>query len=170
MSISKRRLVLVGAGIAALVFAGSFTGGALAGGGFSDVPPGHAFEDEITWMADTGISTGYPDGTFRPGQAVTRQAMAAFMGRLADSFYVVTAVVNPPDGLFVSGSAECIEGDRPLAGGGSTASAGWAMQDSRPDEDGWRVAWESIDGTEGAPTFIEVFALCGPPLAEQAVG
>jgi hypothetical protein len=49
---------------------------------FSDVPPGHAFEDEIDWMADTGITTGFPDDTFRPGAAVSRGSMSAFMQRL----------------------------------------------------------------------------------------
>ena len=32
-------------------------------------------------MADSGVSTGYADGTFRPAAPVTRQAMSAFMRR-----------------------------------------------------------------------------------------
>jgi hypothetical protein len=50
--------------------------------GFSDVPPGHGFVDEIRWMAGTGITGGFPDGTFRPTATVSRQGMAAFMFRL----------------------------------------------------------------------------------------
>lgn len=50
---------------------------------FSDVPKGHPFFDEIEWLATTGITTGYDDGTFRPGQQVTRQATAAFFYRHA---------------------------------------------------------------------------------------
>ena len=50
---------------------------------FSDVPIGHAFCKEIKWMKDAGISTGFPDGTYRPADNVTRQAMSAFMARLA---------------------------------------------------------------------------------------
>jgi uncharacterized protein YkwD len=50
--------------------------------GFRDVPSTHAFADEIAWMADAGITTGYEDGTYRPGSPVTRQAMSAFMQRL----------------------------------------------------------------------------------------
>ena len=46
---------------------------------FIDVPPGHPFETEIGWLASTGITTGYPDGTFRPSNPVTRQAMASFL-------------------------------------------------------------------------------------------
>jgi subtilisin-like proprotein convertase family protein len=50
---------------------------------FPDVAIGHPFCPEIKWMNETAISTGFGDGTYRPGTAVTRQAMAAFMARLA---------------------------------------------------------------------------------------
>lgn len=49
--------------------------------GFTDVPPEHPFADAIAWLVETGIAGGYPDGTFRPGAAITRQAMAAFLHR-----------------------------------------------------------------------------------------
>ncbi len=51
--------------------------------GFVDVPPGAPFATEIAWLAARGISTGWSDGTFRPSEPVTREAMAAFMYRLA---------------------------------------------------------------------------------------
>jgi hypothetical protein len=58
------------------------TGVALGGSGtFSDVSPEHPFASDIEAIAAAGITTGYSDGTFRPGDTVTRQAMAAFMGR-----------------------------------------------------------------------------------------
>ncbi len=50
---------------------------------FSDVPASHPFFFEIEWLASTGITTGYPDGTFRPSARITRQAMAAFLYRHA---------------------------------------------------------------------------------------
>jgi hypothetical protein len=50
---------------------------------FCDVQPGHPFEDDILWVHDQGIADGYADGTFRPGAPVSRQAMAAFLYRLA---------------------------------------------------------------------------------------
>jgi Tol biopolymer transport system component len=50
---------------------------------FADVHPDSPFNDDIAWAADNSITTGYPDGTFRPGAPVTRQAMAAFLYRLA---------------------------------------------------------------------------------------
>jgi hypothetical protein len=52
---------------------------------FTDVTTGHPFYEEITWLAGTGITTGYPDLTFRPGSAVQRQAMAAFLHRYGDA-------------------------------------------------------------------------------------
>ncbi|NQX11547.1 S-layer homology domain-containing protein [Microbacteriaceae bacterium VKM Ac-2855] len=48
---------------------------------FSDVPKSNPFWSQIEWMAAEGITTGYPDGTFRPLDAVTRQSMAAFLHR-----------------------------------------------------------------------------------------
>lgn len=80
----RRRGAVVAAG---LLVAGAALGGGVAlavGPSFSDVPEGHQFYDEIEWMAASGISTGYPDGTYRPGVAVSRQAMSAFMLRLAE--------------------------------------------------------------------------------------
>jgi FG-GAP repeat/S-layer homology domain len=50
---------------------------------FTDVPVDHPFCAEIKWMKVMGISTGFGDGTYRPSIAVTRQAMSAFMARLA---------------------------------------------------------------------------------------
>lgn len=52
---------------------------------FKDVPVGHQFYKEIGWLAERGITTGYPDGTFRPADGVERAAMAAFFYRLAGS-------------------------------------------------------------------------------------
>lgn len=49
---------------------------------FPDVQPGHQFYKEISWLAATGITTGWDDGTFRPGAAITRDAMAAYLHRL----------------------------------------------------------------------------------------
>jgi hypothetical protein len=58
------------------------TAGPYSNPGFSDVGPDHAFADEIFWMASSGVTTGFTDGTFRPGDSVTRQAMSAFMQRI----------------------------------------------------------------------------------------
>lgn len=52
---------------------------------FTDVAPSYVFYDEISWMADQDLAEGYSDGTFRPGANVTRQALSAFLYRLAGS-------------------------------------------------------------------------------------
>ena len=49
---------------------------------FNDVPTGHPFHSEISWLEGTGITKGYADGGYHPGEPVTRQAMAAFLKRL----------------------------------------------------------------------------------------
>jgi hypothetical protein len=49
--------------------------------GFPDVISTHPFLTEISWLATTGVTTGFSDGTFRPNDEVTRQAMAAFLWR-----------------------------------------------------------------------------------------
>ena len=46
---------------------------------FPDVAVDSPFCGHITWMAGTGITGGYVDGTFRPANAVSRQAMAKFL-------------------------------------------------------------------------------------------
>ena len=50
---------------------------------FSDVDTEHDFYVEIEWLVDQGVTTGWPDGTFRPTNGVTRQAIAAFFYRHA---------------------------------------------------------------------------------------
>ena len=48
---------------------------------FPDVPPGHPFDGDIGWLAATDLSTGYADGTFRPGGYATRLALVAMLSR-----------------------------------------------------------------------------------------
>jgi hypothetical protein len=52
---------------------------------FKDVPASHPFFDEVEWLAGSGIAGGYPDGSFKPNSAVSRQAMAAFLYRMSGS-------------------------------------------------------------------------------------
>jgi hypothetical protein len=47
---------------------------------FSDVA-GSAHLEAIRWIFEHGITGGFSDGTFRPGQAVTRGQMASFLDR-----------------------------------------------------------------------------------------
>ncbi|MCZ2403859.1 S-layer homology domain-containing protein [Paenarthrobacter sp. Z7-10] len=52
---------------------------------FTDMGTTGPYYKEICWLASTGITTGYPDGTYRPLNTVNRDAMAAFLYRLASS-------------------------------------------------------------------------------------
>ncbi|TVR22418.1 MAG: S-layer homology domain-containing protein [Nitriliruptor sp.] len=48
---------------------------------FIDIEPDSPFVDEIGWMVANGITTGFPDETFRPGNDSSRQASTAFLFR-----------------------------------------------------------------------------------------
>jgi len=69
---------------------------------FPDVPPTWPFFREVEWLAAEGITTGYPDGTFRPLQSINRDAMAAFLYRFTGS----PAFTPPADSPFVDMTPE----------------------------------------------------------------
>lgn len=48
---------------------------------FKDVPNSHRFFDDIDFLSDADIITGFPDGTFKPDQAVTRAQAAILIGK-----------------------------------------------------------------------------------------
>lgn len=133
---------------------------------FPDVPTDHPFHGDITWMADNGIAQGFDDGTYRPSNAVTRQAMAAFMRRLNGEFEVVEVTfpseVGEPDTSFTL-SAPCPDNKRAIAGGGRSSAFELMITDSYPDPGYWTVRWESEDDAMVDPT-LTVWALCAPPL------
>ena len=52
---------------------------------FKDIRPGDPFYKEVSWLASKGITTGWSDGTFRPNDSISREAMAAFLYRMAGS-------------------------------------------------------------------------------------
>lgn len=52
---------------------------------FSDVGYAHPFFTEINWMVSLALTSGWDDGTFRPTNAVSRQAMASFLWKLEAS-------------------------------------------------------------------------------------
>lgn len=51
---------------------------------FKDVPRDDYFFEKVAWAAQLGITTGWSDGTFRPTEAISREAMAAFIHRMVD--------------------------------------------------------------------------------------
>ena len=48
---------------------------------FPDVPTDWGLYESVTWLSQSGITTGYADGSFRPNEPVQRQHMAAFLYR-----------------------------------------------------------------------------------------
>jgi beta-lactamase superfamily II metal-dependent hydrolase len=67
-----------------------YTPPAPSGGSFTDVG-GHWAEAWIEQLNAEGITSGYPDGTYRPGNAVSRAEMAVF---LVNTFAI--PLVDPP--------------------------------------------------------------------------
>ena len=53
-------------------------------GDFSDVSPDRWSYQEIIALANAGIFTGYPDGTFRPENIIDRGEMAAVLNRISE--------------------------------------------------------------------------------------
>ncbi|MCS6711213.1 S-layer homology domain-containing protein [Brachybacterium sp. EF45031] len=78
--LGRRGLLMAGGGVLAWSLAP-----AAHAASFRDVPSTHLFAKETSWLADRGITTGWPDGTFRPDAPVHRDAMAAFVYRLQGS-------------------------------------------------------------------------------------
>ncbi|QIK63704.1 hypothetical protein G7068_11285 [Leucobacter viscericola] len=66
---------------------------------FADMKPGDPFYREISWMFESGLSTGWYDPagkpTFRPKQNPTREAMAAFIYRLESPQNYKAPTVSP---------------------------------------------------------------------------
>ncbi|WP_430868462.1 SpoIID/LytB domain-containing protein [Demequina aurantiaca] len=48
---------------------------------FKDVAKSEQFYKQIVWAYQTGVSTGYSDGTYRPEDKISREAIAAFLYR-----------------------------------------------------------------------------------------
>ena len=60
---------------------------------FSDVNTGQWFHDYVCWMFDKGLTAGYPDGTFRPFNPITRAELSVFMKQISGEG-TVGAIVN----------------------------------------------------------------------------
>jgi hypothetical protein len=63
---------------------------------FPDVPTDSTFCGYITWAKANGIAYGYPDGSYGPGRAVTRGAMAAYLYRIANPGHGAGRCTAPP--------------------------------------------------------------------------
>src|SRR5690606_35797602 len=59
---------------------------------YSDVPTGLWHSDAIEAVSRKGLFKGYPDGTFRPNQPITRAELASVI------FYALNLTEQPPIG------------------------------------------------------------------------
>ncbi len=59
---------------------------------FTDVPQGLWYSKAIAWAAVQGVVTGYPDGTFRPDNEITREQLATILFRFAKLYEM-----DPPE-------------------------------------------------------------------------
>lgn len=62
------------------------TSAVLASHIFPDVPTGHTFHADISWLAENDIARGYTNGNFGPNDNLTRGQMAAFLHRYNQVF------------------------------------------------------------------------------------
>ncbi len=117
---------------------------------FPDVPSSHQFLKEITWLAQQGITTGYANGNFRPKEAVSREAFAAFLYRAAGR----PSVSLPSRSPFkdVPSSAQFYKEIVWAEGAGITT--GWADGTFRPRQSIDRNAMAAfLYRSEGRPSF-----------------
>jgi hypothetical protein len=70
------------AGIGILLLLMSVRSGFAAASCFTDTA-GHWAESFICWLQGAGITSGYPDGSYRPNNSVTRAEMAVFLQQVA---------------------------------------------------------------------------------------
>ena len=62
---------------------------------FSDVYSTDIFFNEINWLYENGISTGWSDGTYRQNETVKRDVMITFLYRMAGSPAYTAPKVSP---------------------------------------------------------------------------
>ena len=63
-----------------------FISSLLASAAFSDVPPEHVNSDAIQYVQEKKIVNGYPDGTFKPDQAINRAELTKIIVEAALSY------------------------------------------------------------------------------------
>ncbi|MDR6508742.1 S-layer homology domain-containing protein [Arthrobacter oryzae] len=99
-----------------------------------------AFQTQIDWMYYSQLSTGWADGTYRPFATMSREAMAAFMYRLAGNPEFTPPAVSPF--IDVPTSHDFY---RPIAWMNRTElSTGWADHTYRPYESITREAMSAF--------------------------
>jgi hypothetical protein len=158
-----RRAAIVAAVV--LVPALGLVGSAWATQTFSDVPPTHPFYAEIEWGAANGIINGFDDGTFRPSNNVTRQAVAAFVARYNQSIHVVANETDPESATSFTVFADCPPGERVIGGSGDHSANNLFVTDTFGlGTSAYGMRWETENDLADDPARITVYAVCAPAL------
>lgn len=88
------------------------------GHAFADVPKGAWYENAVQWAYKAGVARGYPDDRFAPQQGVSRQELALFLYRYAQS-----------KGYDVGGQADLTAfRDRASVAPWAEKAVGWAVE------------------------------------------
>ncbi len=69
---------------------------AFAQGPFSDVPANHWAYNAVNALAEQGLLEGYPDGTFKGKQSLTRYEFAQAIARMMDRMEQMGGIQGPP--------------------------------------------------------------------------
>lgn len=93
---------LVGMLMMTAFFAGRASASPLATTGCFPDTNGHWAETFICWMKDNGVSTGFPDGTYKPENGVTRAEMSVMLNRVGN--WMRATGTQFDSGIFFAGS------------------------------------------------------------------
>lgn len=131
---------------------------------FSDVADSSAFHDDVAWLTDNGIVTGFPDGTFRPQDPVKRQQLARWLHNYNGTFQTVVNQIDPPAGTSVTVTVTCPTGSRALMGTGSVEPGlDLTLAESHSEDvDQWLVRFDAPGNATIDAGLAEAVALCGP--------
>ena len=143
----------------------------LASNVFKDVDNANVFHNDISWLAENGITLGCnppANDKFCPQDNITRQQMAAMLHRYATnvpqpgiSGYQITTRHYDFDGEFGSGVGVC-DAPQVVVGGGAQMTGVWiTFLDSYPSTQlQWRVRARNPDWSTTPTAGFDVYAIC----------
>ena len=160
------------AGLATASFVLTLTRTAEANDKFNDIATGTFFHEPTAWLADNGIADGFPGGSFKPNDNITRGQAAYWFANYNNA--ITEHVSNFT--TFGNGAEQeavlCPAGKRPIGGGGEVNDPAMLLATSRPIEpalanflgnEGWYVEWIADNGVDNGPGLAgEVFVICAP--------
>ena len=170
LTLNRRHVaVLAAAFIALLALSATALGVALTGRAdanhkFNDIATGTFFHQPTAWLADNNIADGYPDGTFKPNNNITRGQASYWLANYNNSITRHEASSNPAAGTTFAQNVFCPTGKRPLGGGAGTFSSSLVLNESKPLVNGWATYWITDDNTVVDPASITAYVICAPGL------